>query len=91
VASLNLVIFQSTIYLHLAQHETTQAVLTMILFVSIIQLRPRPTEDLSYLFDSFFCHREELFADHVKYDASQYADCERNCKAVPTGRIGKVG
>jgi hypothetical protein len=61
----------------------------MILFVSIIQLRPRPTEHLSYLLDAFFCYREELLAAHVK--SHEYADCERDCNEVPTGRICKFG
>lgn len=92
VDSLNLTIIQSRIYLAFstAQHRTAQLVLTMILFVSIIQLRPRPTEHLSYLLDPFFCCREELLEAHIKCDACHgYADCERDCNGVPTGRTCK--
>ena len=81
VVSWNLALFQSNIYLHSAQYETAETVLTMILFVSIIQLRPRPTKHLSY-----------LFAAHAKYDAShEYAECERDSKGVATGRICQFG
>jgi hypothetical protein len=82
---------RSRIYLAFstAQPRTAQPVLTMILFVSIIQLRPRPTEHLPYLLDAFFRYREELRTAHVK--SHEYADCERDCNEVQTGGICKFG
>jgi hypothetical protein len=88
LAMIDFAISQSGIYLHLAQHETTQAGLTLKFFVSEIQLTPPQTEHLSCLFDAFLCPYEQPFVVDVNQDTSDgSADCECECKGAPTGRI----
>ena len=61
------------IYLHLAQQETPQPVLTII-FVSQVHLGPLRTGNLSLLFDVSSDQLEEPLAADMKYNTDRYAN-----------------
>ena len=74
------------IYLHLAQYETTQPVLTIIFFVSQVHLGRLQTGNLSPLFDASSDQLEEPLATDAKYDK-----CQDDCEVAPTDGICNCG
>jgi hypothetical protein len=86
---IDLAVRQAGIYLHLAKHQTTHPVLTIIFFVSEIHLTPLQTEYLSRLLDAILCQARQLFVFEVNPD--RYDDCEHDCEEAPTGIICNFG
>jgi hypothetical protein len=92
LALIDLAIFQSGIYLHLAKHETAHPVLTMNFFVPEIHLTAPQTEHSSRLLDGILCQGGQLFVVEVNQDTShRYADCERHCETAPIFRMCNFG